>query len=336
MTFEGGKWLFGCLLAILLTDCFPSPATCQAVAEEPSQSTSLIESLGLSDATKLQLRQAIEARDYITAEKLLLAEIARDPHSPQAASRLDYVGNVYFLDHDYLNAAIAWKKSETITPLAPSLRFSLAMAYVRMGHPDWARSVIESLMVENKDEALYPYWLGRLDYDGHEYTRAIGHFQHAIELAPNMARAYDNLGLCYYYQNQNALAIDNYKKAIELDRNSPRPSPWPYLNLAIAQQFLNQPNDAETNLHEAIRLDPQLAPAHFQLGTVLEDTGRLDAAIIELDKAAKLDVAYAEPHMAMARIYHKLGREKDAREEVQTYLRLHRNSSSPTPAQATP
>ena len=336
MTFESGKWLFGCLLSVLLTDCVASRSACQTVAEEPSQSTSVIESLGLTDAAKSQLRQAIEARDYITAEKLLLAEIARDPHSPQAASRLDYVGDIYFLDHDYLNAAIAWKKSESIAPLAPSLRFSLAMAYVRMGHPDWARAVLESLMKQNSGEALYSYWLGRLDYDGHEYNRAIRHFQHAIELAPGMARAYDNLGLCYYYQNQNALAVDNYKKAIELDRDSPHPSPWPYLNLAITQQFLNQANDAETNLREAIRIDPQLAPAHFQLGTVLEDTGHPDAAIVELAQAAQLDATYAEPHMAMARIYHKLGKEKAAREEVQIYLRLHRNSSSPSPAQATP
>jgi tetratricopeptide (TPR) repeat protein len=142
-----------------------------------------------------------------------------------------------------------------------------------------------------------------------------------------MARAYDNLGLCYYYQNQNDLAVSNYEKAIELDRGSEHPSAWPYLDMAITQQFLNQLSDAEKNLREAIRLDPSFAKAHFQLGTVLDDQGKLEAALAELREAARLDSAYAEPHMAMARINHKLGRETEARDEVQIYLRLHPHST---------
>jgi Flp pilus assembly protein TadD len=201
------------------------------------------------------------------------------------------------------------------------------MAYIRMAKPDWARKELESLAAKDAKEALYPYWLGRLDYDGHRYNEAIGHFKRAIELDPHMARAYDNLGLCYYYQNANGLAIENYKKAIELDKSSNHPSAWHYLNLAITQQFLNQLNDAETNLREAIHIDPNLAQAHFQLGTVLEDLGRLDGAVVELREAARLNPDYAEPHMALARICHKLGQEQKAREEVQTYLRLHPHST---------
>jgi Tfp pilus assembly protein PilF len=142
-----------------------------------------------------------------------------------------------------------------------------------------------------------------------------------------MSRAYDNLGLCYYYQNQNDLAVASYQKAIQLDAASPHRSPWPYLNLAITQQFLNQLSDAEKNLRQALRLDADLAKAHFQLGTVLEDLQRLDEALAELREAARLDPAYAEPHMAMARVYHKLGHEVPAHEEVQIYLHLHPHST---------
>ncbi len=124
----------------------------------------------------------------------------------------------------------------------------------------------ESLAVLDGKNAIYPYWLGRLDYDGHEYNRAIRDFQQAIALDPRMARAYDNLGLCYYYQNQNDLAVQNYEKAIELDRGSAHPSAWPYLNLAITQQFLNRLADAEKNLREAIRLDPGFCQGAFSVG----------------------------------------------------------------------
>jgi protein O-GlcNAc transferase len=218
---------------------------------------------------------------------------------------------------------VAWKKAEAIAPLDPKLQFSLAMAYIEIKRPDWARQQLEKLAAADPGNALYPYWLGRLAYDGHLYPAAMRHFQKAIELDPGMARAYDNLGLVYYYQNQNDLAVENFRKAIELERNAAHPSAWPYLNLGITEQFLNRLSDAETHLREAIRLDGKLAPAHFQLGSVLEDSGKLEEAAAELKTAAGLNPAYPEPHMALARIYHKLGQEAAARQEVEIYRRLH-------------
>ena len=312
--------LAACLALLLLV----SPAAHgQPADKDDSPVDRTIQSLGLTPNTAHQLQNAMLAHDYSTAEKVLLAEIDSDPHSPRAARLLTFAGTIYFRSQDYLNAAIAWKKSEAIAPLNSDIQFSLGMAYIRMGRPAWARQVLETLAGKNEKEALYPYWLGRLDYDGHEYNKAIRHFQQAIELNPRMARAYDNLGLCYYYQNQNDLAVTNYEKAIELERGFDHPSPWPYLNLAITQQFLNRLPDAEENLRQAIRLDPGFAKAHFQLGTVLEDRGRPEDALAELRQAVQLDANYPEPHMAMARILHKMGRESEAKNEVQTYLHLH-------------
>lgn len=308
----------------------PSAQTPSSQAqEEAAPHPSAAASLGLPAARAAELQQAMNARDYLTAEKILLAAIARDPHSPAAGRTLAFAGTVYFLDHDYLNAAIAWKKSDAITPLDPNLRFSLAMAYVRLHRPDWARPVLASLAQDSPGNALFPYWLGRLDYDAHRYNDAIHHFQRAIALNPAMARAYDNLGLCYYYENQNELAIQNYSKAIDLDRGSQHPSPWPYLNLAVTQQFLSQFSNAESNLREALRLDPSLAPAHFQLGTVLEGLNRLNEAVVELREAARLNPDYAEPHIVLARIYHKQGREQAAQDEVSAYRRLRSHTATP-------
>ncbi len=316
-----------CTACLALTALFHlSPARAQSGSDETAPSPPVIDSLQISPEAANHLKDAMSKHDYITAEKLLLAEIERDPHSARAARLLAFAGTVYFLNQDYLNAAIAWKKSEAIAPLDAQLRFLLSMAYIRMGHPDWARPVLESLSAQNDKDPLYPYWLGRLDYDGHLYTNAIRQFQRAIELDPKMARAYDNLGLCYYYQNENELAVKNYEKAIELGHGSEHPSPWPYLNLAVTQQFLNRLDEAERNLREALRLDPAFAKAHFQLGSVLEDRQQPEEALKELREAARLDPAYAEPHMAMARVLHKLRQETQAREEAQVYQRLHPHS----------
>jgi len=327
MALDGRGFSRACLSAFLVLSGAAASAQNQNRPDESEQKLATIESLGLSAIESTRLARALDQHDYVGAEKILLPEINADPHSASAARRLDFVGSIYFLDHDYLNAVVAWKKAEAIAPLEPALRFSLAMAYIRIGRSRWARDVLSSLAVSDPKNALYPYWLGRLDYDGHLYNPAIQNFQQAIALDPSFARAYDNLGLCYYYQNDNQRAIDSYKRAIELDRSSAHPSAWPYLNLAITQQFLNQPREAEANVREAIRLDPSLPQAHFELGSILEEAGRLNEAVLALQEAARLDASYAEPHMAMARIYHKLGHESEAHAEVQTYLRLHPHST---------
>jgi tetratricopeptide (TPR) repeat protein len=146
-----------------------------------------------------------------------------------------------------------------------------------------------------------------------------------------MARAYDNLGLCYFYQNQNGLAVENFNKAIQLDRNSQHPSAWPYLNRAVTLQFVGHAQEAETDLREALRLDPQLAVAHYRLGNVLQGRGQLDAAVQELSEAVRLDDKYAEPHVALAHIYNQQGRKAAAQEEVKIYLRLHTSANDHGP-----
>jgi tetratricopeptide (TPR) repeat protein len=325
----------GCLLTLLVSPPLARAVGTQSRADEPAQAFSRVESLDLPPATSSTLNRDLHAHDYLAAEKLLLPQIQHDPQPLHAARLLAFLGGIYFLGHDYLNAAVAWNKSQAITPLPDALRFSLAMTYIRMGRPDWARNVLESLAATNPRNALYPYWLGRLNYDAHQYDKAILNFTTAIGLSPTMSRAYNNRGLCYFYLNQNSLAVADYKKAIELERTSPQPSAWPYLNLAITLRFMNHPEEAEANLHQAIQIDPRLAQAHFQLGNILEQTGKLEAAIDEFAEAARLDSSYAEPHYALARIYRRLGRKSLAQEQVQVYLRIHGehpdSNTPPTP-----
>ena len=282
----------------------------------------------LEPARHAELELALKRRDYKQAEKLLVAEVERDPKSERAAKLLAVAGGIFFLDAEYLNSAIAWKKSDAITPLDERNRFTLAMAYVKLNRRDWARSELEKLASARAQNPLYEYWLARLDYNARNYSAAIARLQRVVQLDPKMMRAYDTLGLCQDYLGHFDEAIQSYNTAVELNRSQAKPSPWPHVDLAISLVSVNRIPEAEKNLREALHYDAHLSQAHYQLGRVLEMRGDLQGAIEELKQAAELEPSYPEPHFLLGRIYHKLGEEQLGQAEVVTYERLRKAAES--------
>ena len=297
----------------------------------PSFSRQLME-LQLDPLRLRKLEKAINARDYKPAEKILVEEAERDPRSPRSAKLLAIAGGIFFLDAQYLEAAIAWKKAEAIAPLDDRSRFTLAMAYVKLNRRDGARAELDKLAAAQPQNPLFLYWLGRLDYDARNYSFAITRLQKVIELDPKMMRAYDTLGLCFDYLGKFDEAVKNYNRAVELNRLQSKPSPWPHVDLAISFIALNRLPEAKKNLREAVGYDPRLPQAHYQLGRVLEMQGDYQAAVESLKKAVALNAEYPEPHYLLGKIYHRLGNDLLSKTEIARFTKL-KNASE---AQAAP
>lgn len=320
------------IIAIFAVILLSRPASGRAVptdgalvgsdVSEPTGAT--IESLRLTLEQHASLVNALRQHDYKKAEKLLVQETERDPQSATAANRFVFVGHVFFLDAQYLDAAIAWKKADALRPLDERDRFTLAMAYIKLMQAKWAREELERLRKAYPGNALYLYWLGRLDYDAQAYHEAITRFQEVVRLDPKMMRAYENLGLCYDYLGRYSEAIENYRRAVELNRVQASPSPWPHLNFGLTLMALNRFDDAETQFREAIRHDGTFAQAHYQLGQVLQKKNELESAVQEFQDAIRLDPSYAEPHYALGKLDQRLGRHDDAQEEVSKFRELKR------------
>ena len=292
--------------------------------------------LQLGDVRRLELEDAFKRRDYKRAESILVAEAEQDPKSPRTAKLLVMAAGIFFLDGQYLNSAIAWKKAEAIAPLDDRSRFTLAMAYVKLNRRDWARPELAKLAAARPQDPLYLYWLARLDYDAQNYAAAIARLQKVVELDPKMMRAYDSLGLCYDYLGQSNEAIENYNRAVELNRLQSKPSPWPHVDLAVSLVSVNQLAEAEKNLREALGYDSRLPQAHYQLGRVLEMQGGYQAAVQSLNQASALDPAYPEPHYLLGRIYHRLGEDQRSKAEIERFQDLKRSSETQSAPKSSP
>jgi tetratricopeptide (TPR) repeat protein len=320
------------IVIIVLSAFLSPPLSAQIPAPQQEESPVRIAPLETGDlpldlARRLEFEKAMRERDYKRAETILVKEVERDPKSPRAAKLLTKAGGIFFLDGQYLNAAIAYKKADTIAPLDERSRFTMAMSYVKLNRRDWAKPELEKLSSLDPKNALYLYWLARLDYDAQQYNSAIVKLRKVVELDPQMMRAYDNLGLCYDYLGKYDEAIASYNRAVELNREQAQPSPWPHVNLAISLMAVDKLAEAENHLRKAIAYDARLPQAHYQLGQALEKQGKYDEATESLKRAAALDPTYPEPHYTLSRIYQRQGKSEEAKKSVERFQQLKKTKT---------
>jgi tetratricopeptide (TPR) repeat protein len=292
----------------------------------PSITGPALDSLPLEDPTRRQIKTSITTHNYAGAEETLLGVVNEHPAQPQLYT---FLGRLFFVDHKFLNAAIAMKKAEALQPLGEKDRFTLAMAYIAMGRPEWAHPEIETLAQVSPRNPLYPYWQGRLAYDRQDMVTATSQFQKAISLDADFMKAYDNLGLSLEGGGQFEQAIEQYRHAVQLNRERKLNSAWPTLDLGALLVKLDRLEEAKPLLKESLQYDPDFAQAHFELGILMEKNNEMPSAVEELSRATALDQSDPQPHYVLARVYRRAGNQEQAQRELQIFQSLKSKESTP-------
>lgn len=124
----------------------------------------------------------------------------------------------------------------------------------------------------------------RLDTDPATYAAAAEAYRKAVQLDPDFADAYCNLGTVHFNQGRRDGAEECFRKALECE--------------------------------------PDHVEAHFNLANLLEDAGRDEAALRHLKSVLRADPLYADGHLSLALLFEKLGLRRRAREHWRRYVQL--------------
>jgi cytochrome c-type biogenesis protein CcmH/NrfG len=96
---------------------------------------------------------------------------------------------------------------------------------------------------------------------------------------------------------------------------------------------------AEQMLRSALALDTSLPMAHYELGRLVLNEGRVPEAVGHLEEAAKLDPQSSSIHFVLARAYRRAGEKEKAAREMDLYEKLKREETqapaAPVPALGT-
>lgn len=109
-----------------------------------------------------------------------------------------------------------------------------------------------------------------------------------------------------------------YERAVEL--NPDAAGAW--VNLGTLHYRSGDLREAESRYRRAIEIAPDYALAHFNLGNVCEERGRLDEAAEHYNRAIELHPTYADAHYNLALVYERLKEPMRAAKHWGTYLKL--------------
>jgi predicted O-linked N-acetylglucosamine transferase (SPINDLY family) len=121
---------------------------------------------------------------------------------------------------------------------------------------------------------------------------AIASYRQAIQLQPDYAEGYNNLGIALLGLGQLEEAIAAYRQAIRIKPDHA----LAHNNLGNALKDKGQFDEAIASYRQAIRLKPDFAEAHSNLGAALEYKGQLDEAIAACRQAIRIKPDYAKAH----------------------------------------
>ena len=143
---------------------------------------------------------------------------------------------------------------------------------------------------------------------------AVQAFQQAIELRPDYADAWYNLGRAFAAQDELERAVEHYRSAI---RHDPLLAEA-YFNMGNAFDRLGRSNEALAAYADAVRIAPTYVRAHYNLGNALYKNGEWSKALERFENVLKLvdrrtaPSLVAETHFNMGTILARLDRVEEA------------------------
>ena len=181
------------------------------------------------------------------------------------------------------------------------------LAFLR-GDPSEAVELLSRTMAIRGDDATLCGHLASALMACGNLDEAISYWQRALELAPDYAAACVSLGNAYFAKSEIESSELAYRKGIELAPDNPKA----FVGLARVLHFGNRNKEAEAALHEALELAEDAPEVCNLVGTVLLETGRLDAALELFESSVRKEPGEPHGHAGMGIALHMLRRLDDA------------------------
>ena len=203
---------------------------------------------------------------------------------------------------------------------APSEAF-IARARALAEQDDYAAAVrvMERAVADHPQDAWAHYWHGAMAEALGRPEEAIAAYRAAIRIQPRLIEAQMNLAGALVRAGRLAEARDRLQTVVELD---PVHQPRAWFNLGLIRAQTGDVGGARDAFERAATLDPDLVPAHIQLGTLYLRAELFEDAIPHFRNAVVADSTNASAVGSLGMAHLQLGRTERARQLFERVLEL--------------
>jgi len=169
-------------------------------------------------------------------------------------------------------------------------------------------------------DALKAYSLGSEESHQKGTPAGLPYLQRAIELDPNFASAYNNVGIAYANSNHPRLAADNLKKAFELRDAVTQPEKFA-ITANYYRLVTGEIDKSNQNYEQWIAIYPRTASAHGHLGSDYMILGQYEKAAAETREFLRLMPTGVIGYVNLGQTYLALNRFDAAKSITEDALR---------------
>jgi choline-sulfatase len=186
-------------------------------------------------------------------------------------------------------AAEQLQRCLTLNPNFDNAMTGLARALAKLNRADEAKTWLNNALQSNPQNYQAWYQLGLLSGPSAPEAGQAS-FEKAIAIQPNFSAGQRELGMVLFQQKNYFGAAPHLEKAIRLGLEDARLHNF----LGICYNHTNRSAKAVVEFQRAIKLDPKLAEAHLNLAFALQLLHRAQGAREEYATACKLDEAFCK------------------------------------------
>ena len=194
------------------------------------------------------------------------------------------LASAYLKIKEYDNSKIYLEQSLQLDPIQEKTEKLLGDVLLRLGDINSAISHYEIAISINSNYAKAYYSLGKILFDQkNDFTAAEKSLQTALLLAPEYAKAHGTLGAVYQSQGKYQLAIESFISSINIDNKS-HVIHW---RLSNVYNLLNKYELAKASAKYCLQMNRNYAAAYYELGLAEKSLGNKVASLAAFEKAKR-------------------------------------------------
>ena len=168
--------------------------------------------------------------------------------------------------------------------------------------------------------ALRDYQQAQKDLGRHDPDAAVKRLEAAVEMAPQFALAWNELGTIAYQTRKFDRAEECFRQALQQD-----PAAFePLVNLGGVLVTVHKLDEAADYNLRAVLTRPNDALANSQLGQTYFELTRMDLAEKYLERTRQIDPAhFSHPQLLLAEIHLRRGERREAAAVLEEFLKYH-------------